>query len=82
MQSKMASVKRAADADEKSSKKVKKGGYNQVFLEEYAAIKGIRASRLGPMYAFCAYCVKDISISHSGRYDIDRHRGTKQHGPK
>ena len=61
------------------SANTKKPRYSQKFIQQYESIPGITKSSRGDEFAFCKYCKKDISIAHSGMYDIERHRGTNVH---
>ena len=56
----------------------KKPRYEAKFLRQYFTIPGITSS-CGDKYARYGYCKKDISIGHSGAFDIERHRATKTH---
>ena len=51
----------------------------QEFLTKYCDIPGIVESSVSKMHARCKYCEVDFSISHSGKFDIDRHCETKSH---
>ena len=53
--------------------------YSQKFIQQYESIPGITKSSRGDEFAFCKYCKEDISIAHSGMYDIERHRGIDVH---
>ena len=61
------------------SANTKKPRYSQKFIQQYESIPEITKSSRGDEFAFCKYCKKDISIAHSGMYDIERHRGTNVH---
>jgi hypothetical protein len=71
--------KRKGKAGGDQADPAKKPKYNQVYLSCYSAIPGIKPSKLSKSHAFCNYCNIDISISHSGRFDITRHCGKAKH---
>jgi len=71
--------KRPAMESLKDSPKIKRNKYEQSYLVKYSKIPGIKPSKLGPKYARCDYCKCDVSISHAGVYDINRHREKIKH---
>ena len=53
---------------------------NQRFSEKYSTKwPCITASKRGDFYAYCETCSCDISIKHSGQYDIKLHIQTAKH---
>lgn len=53
---------------------------NQTFSEKYTQIwPCIVESRKGKHYALCSICHTDISVKHSGRYDIKTHISSGKH---
>lgn len=64
--------------DEGDSKELRK--YNQVFKPSYCKdFPFVTSSMKGKHHAFCKLCRTDVSISHGGSYDIDRHAKGKRH---
>ena len=49
----------------------------QTFRVEYTPC--MLKSRIGPNHALCTVCSADISISHSGRFDITSHIASAKH---
>jgi hypothetical protein len=53
---------------------------NQRFSEKYSTKwPCMTASKRGDFYAYCDTCACDISIKHSGQYDIKLHIQTAKH---
>ena len=53
---------------------------NQTFCEDYTKTwPCIVPSRKGKHYALCNVCHADISVKHSGRYDIKKHISSAKH---
>ena len=50
--------------------------YKSAWTQEFSFIK---PSRKGDIFTFCELCKNDISVSHSGYYDIKRHISTEKH---
>ena len=63
----------SSDASSTPPTSAKKRKKEQTFLDRYKKIPGIEVSTLGNTFARCVYCKTDVSIAHSGIYDIQRH---------
>ena len=69
-----------AASSEKRSKMEKVSKNNQKFSDKYTATWLCNVqSRKGVNYALCTVCRCDISVKHSGQYDVKTHIGSPKH---
>lgn len=66
--------------EEPKKRKAETKSYKQRYKTAYRQTYGWSASsRKGDTYAFCMVCKSDISIAHSGAFDLKRHEESKSH---